>query len=178
MCEFLEEFVMKSNGIVLVIDAYCLYNRARGVSLVYPQDFIDACNLFHELKLPLKLRKFRSGLLAIQTSNSNFDHQKHAQYEPIIPANGSNPNPTFNIIPEFSKDKLYSLSLKCNDMFISRILEIVSSFGSISFIEYAAIDNLPLTLATELLLCAESAQILCRDEVLEEIRFYLNIFYF
>ncbi|PVU91612.1 hypothetical protein BB561_004315 [Smittium simulii] len=146
--EFLEDYIFKNNGLVLVTEAYCLYNRARSFSSVFPADFIEACKLFEELGLPLKLRKFPSGILALQSDSS---------------------------IGIFSSDNDRTNN-KVDDIFEERVKELVESFGSLSAIQYSAIDGLPLLLANELLLGYEHQQVLCRDETLQEIRFYKNIF--
>ncbi|PVV05121.1 hypothetical protein BB560_000361 [Smittium megazygosporum] len=148
MFEFLEDYVFKNSGIVLVVDAYCLYNKARSFSSVYPSDFIDACKLFGELDLPLKLRKFSSGLLALQASSSaNIAISSSIQSEGIS-----------------------------GDVFLERINELIDSFGSLSTIQYSVIDGIPLLLANELLFFYEEESFLCRDETIHEVRFYKNVF--
>ena len=37
-----------------VSDVYCLYNRARGMELVSPDDVVTACQMFTSLSLPLR----------------------------------------------------------------------------------------------------------------------------
>jgi ESCRT-II complex subunit VPS36 len=60
--------VLKSEGgIISLVDLWAVFNRARGgVELVSPSDFADATGLFDKLKLPVRLRKFRSGLTVVQ----------------------------------------------------------------------------------------------------------------
>lgn len=53
-------------GVVTLVDLFAIYNRARGISLVSPQDLFSACDMFEELRLPVRLRKFHSGLLVVQ----------------------------------------------------------------------------------------------------------------
>eukprot|EP01121_Diplochlamys_sp_Union-15-3_P019487 TRINITY_DN7361_c0_g2_i1.p1 TRINITY_DN7361_c0_g2~~TRINITY_DN7361_c0_g2_i1.p1 ORF type:complete len:143 (+),score=14.16 TRINITY_DN7361_c0_g2_i1:94-522(+) len=66
--EFLQRPIKETGGMVTLTDVYCLYNRARGTDLISPEDLYKACSMFDSLKLPLHLRKFESGVLAIQSS--------------------------------------------------------------------------------------------------------------
>ena len=47
-------------------DAYCRVNRARGLELLSPEDFLQACRLMKDLNLPIKLRRYESGVLVLQ----------------------------------------------------------------------------------------------------------------
>ena len=49
-----------------VTDVYCFFNRARGTELISPEDLYRSCVLFDELQLPVRLRKFDSGVLVVQ----------------------------------------------------------------------------------------------------------------
>eukprot|EP00474_Spongospora_subterranea_P004036 CRZ04494.1 hypothetical protein [Spongospora subterranea] len=51
---------------LMLIDVYCMFNRARGTELISPDDLLHACRLFTELNFALKVREFSSGVLAIQ----------------------------------------------------------------------------------------------------------------
>ena len=60
----------REGGIISLVDLWALFNRARGgVELVSPSDFLRSCEMFEKLRLPLRLRKFKSGLLAVQGSD-------------------------------------------------------------------------------------------------------------
>lgn len=52
---------------IALTDLYCLFNRARGTSLISPEDLHRACLLFEKLNLPVKLRRFDSGVLVVQS---------------------------------------------------------------------------------------------------------------
>ena len=41
-----------------VSDVYCLYNRARGMELVSPDDVVTACQMFTSLSLPLRYNTY------------------------------------------------------------------------------------------------------------------------
>lgn len=57
----------KEGGIMSLIDLWAVFNRSRnGVELVSPSDFQKAAGLWEKLKLPVRLRRFNSGLLVVQ----------------------------------------------------------------------------------------------------------------
>jgi len=71
LAEFLADdtrgILRSSGGIISLVDLWALFNRARGgVELVSPSDFADATNQFERLKLPVRLRKFKSGVVVVQ----------------------------------------------------------------------------------------------------------------
>ncbi|KAI9798052.1 MAG: hypothetical protein M1825_005651 [Sarcosagium campestre] len=64
----------KEGGIMSLVDLWAVFNRARGgVELVSPTDFQKAASLWEKLKLPLRLRRFKSGLLVVQSREWNDD---------------------------------------------------------------------------------------------------------
>lgn len=57
----------KGGGVMSLVDVWAVFNRARnGVELVSPADFQKAAELWEKLKLPIRLRRFKSGLLVVQ----------------------------------------------------------------------------------------------------------------
>jgi ESCRT-II complex subunit VPS36 len=57
----------KEGGIMSLVDVWAVFNRARnGVELVSPTDFEKAAQMWDKLKLPIRLRQFKSGLLVVQ----------------------------------------------------------------------------------------------------------------
>jgi ESCRT-II complex subunit VPS36 len=73
----------RRTAIIPVTDAYCLYNRARGINLVSPEDFISAAHCFGSLRLPVELMKIPIGsanstMLVFQSMNEG------AVYEHIL----------------------------------------------------------------------------------------------
>lgn len=67
LAEFLQNGVLKTEGgIITLFDLFALYNRARGISLISAKDLRDACEMFETLKLPFKMRQFKSGLIVVQ----------------------------------------------------------------------------------------------------------------
>jgi ESCRT-II complex subunit VPS36 len=84
LVDFLDHIIHdKYNGVITLTDAYCLYNRARGMDLISPEDLMKACQLFEPLNLPMKLKKFESGVIVIQSSKYS-DEEMIQQIESII----------------------------------------------------------------------------------------------
>ncbi|KAL9655166.1 hypothetical protein ABK040_008941 [Willaertia magna] len=74
LVDFLDKVIEERyEGVITLTDAYCLYNRARGTDLISPEDMHQACSLFSKLKLPMKLKKFDSGVVVIQSSKYSDD---------------------------------------------------------------------------------------------------------
>jgi len=73
ICRLLAEEVDKESGIMLLSDAYCRINRARGLELLSPDDLLNACKMLANLPLPLKLRQFDSGVLVLQSNLHDDD---------------------------------------------------------------------------------------------------------
>ena len=74
LAEFLTDdargVLRKAGGIVSLVDLWAMFNRARGgVELVSPLDFEKAARLWEKLKLPVRLRQFKSGVLVVQGSD-------------------------------------------------------------------------------------------------------------
>ena len=71
LAEFLTDdtkgILRREGGIMSLVDLWAVFKRARGgVELVSPNDFEKAAQLWDKLKLPVRLRKFKSGLYVVQ----------------------------------------------------------------------------------------------------------------
>jgi len=67
IADFLDRGVLeREGGVITLTDVFCLYNRARGMGLISPHDLYQATQLFHALHLPMRMRRFRSGLAVVQ----------------------------------------------------------------------------------------------------------------
>ncbi|KAL1622135.1 Vacuolar protein-sorting-associated protein 36 [Diplodia seriata] len=71
LAEFLTDdrkgILKREGGIMSLVDLWAVFNRARGgVELVSPTDFEKAAQIWDKLKLPIRLRRFKSGLLVVQ----------------------------------------------------------------------------------------------------------------
>ncbi|CAG8485794.1 3314_t:CDS:2 [Paraglomus occultum] len=73
LAEFLSGLLHKNKGMMVLTDVYCLFNRARGVALISPDDLYKACSLFEPLDLPMRLHQLASGLLVVQAADHNDD---------------------------------------------------------------------------------------------------------
>ncbi|KAI9322398.1 EAP30/Vps36 family-domain-containing protein [Dichotomocladium elegans] len=73
LAEFLQKFLDQQDTMKPLTDLYCIFNRARGVELISPEDLYKAIQQFEVLKLPFRLRKFSSGLLVVQSLYMNDD---------------------------------------------------------------------------------------------------------
>lgn len=74
LAEFLTDdargVLRKAGGIISLVDLWAMFNRARGgVELVSPLDFEKAARQWEALKLPVRLRQFKSGVLVVQGSD-------------------------------------------------------------------------------------------------------------
>ncbi|KAI9471977.1 MAG: EAP30/Vps36 family-domain-containing protein [Benjaminiella poitrasii] len=67
LADFLGKLYEKEDDVKSLTDVYCLFNRARGVALISPEDLHKASQQFETLMLPFRLRKFPSGLIVIQS---------------------------------------------------------------------------------------------------------------
>ena len=56
-----------------MVDVWCVYNRARGVDLISPDDAMDAAQLLEGLGLGMRLRIFPSGVAVVQSDEQSGD---------------------------------------------------------------------------------------------------------
>lgn len=57
----------KEGGIISLVDLWAMFHRAsNGVETIYPAEFEKAAGMWEKLGLPVRLRKFRKGLLVVQ----------------------------------------------------------------------------------------------------------------
>jgi len=75
VAEFLADdargILKREGGVITLVDLWAIYNRARGIELISPSDLEKATGLFEKLKLPVRVRRFRSGLLVVQEARSS-----------------------------------------------------------------------------------------------------------
>ncbi|XP_057314779.1 vacuolar protein-sorting-associated protein 36-like [Hydractinia symbiolongicarpus] len=67
LASFLNNIIEDEGGVMTLTDVYCRFNRARGMELISPDDVYNAAKMFEGLRLPMRLRKFDSGVLVIQS---------------------------------------------------------------------------------------------------------------
>ncbi|EME79840.1 uncharacterized protein MYCFIDRAFT_157048 [Pseudocercospora fijiensis CIRAD86] len=74
LAEFLTDdrkgILRKEGGIMSLVDLWQVFNRTRnGIELISPHDFEKAARMWTNLNLPIRLRRFKSGLLVVQERN-------------------------------------------------------------------------------------------------------------
>ena len=63
-----------AGGVISLVDLWAVFNRARGgVELVSPHDFEKAARLWETLRLPVRLRTFKSGVMVVQSRERTDD---------------------------------------------------------------------------------------------------------
>lgn len=140
----------REGGIMSLIDLWAVFNRSRnGVELVSPSDFQRAAELWEKLKLPVRLRRFKSGLLVVQRydwSDEKTVGQLQAWMEELCRV------PPDEVVPwDWTQ------------------------FGrSVTAQEAAQRFQWSVGVAAEELEMAEDRGILCREEGIEGLRFWCN----
>ncbi|KAK1040956.1 Vacuolar protein-sorting-associated protein 36, partial [Friedmanniomyces endolithicus] len=71
LAEFLTDarrgVLRREGGIISLVDLWALFNRTRnGIELISPRDFENAAERWETLRLPIRLRTFKSGLRVVQ----------------------------------------------------------------------------------------------------------------
>ncbi|XP_023704185.1 vacuolar protein-sorting-associated protein 36 isoform X2 [Cryptotermes secundus] len=66
LADMLQQPIMEVGGMMALTDVYCRVNRARGLELLSPEDLIKACHMLEQLNLPIRLRRFDSGVNVLQ----------------------------------------------------------------------------------------------------------------
>ena len=143
--------VLKSNGgIVGLVDLWAMVNSARnGVELISPIDFHTAAVAWDQLGLPVRLRQFSSGLLVVQPRDWT-DERILIQITNWLKSLQQSP-------PEESTAWDWP------------------AFGcGVTAQEAASRFGWSLGVATEELEMAEERGVVCRDEGIEGLKFWLN----
>jgi ESCRT-II complex subunit VPS36 len=83
LADFLQKPLERAHGMMLITDAYCLYNRARGTDLISPEDMRRACLLFEKLNISMSVKTFDSGVVVI-VSNSLSEDQISKQIQELV----------------------------------------------------------------------------------------------
>jgi ESCRT-II complex subunit VPS36 len=141
----------REGGIMSLIDIWAVFNRSRnGVELISPADFQKAAELWEKLKLPVRLRRFKSGLLVVQRYDWS-DEKTIAQL----------------------KQWLEELRFKPPDIEVSWDWQ---AFGvGVTAQEAARRFGWSVGVAAEELEMAEDKGVLCREESIAGLRFWSNV---
>ncbi|KAG5204570.1 Vps36-domain-containing protein [Trichophyton interdigitale] len=145
-----EGLLRRAGGIMSLVDVWAAFNRARnGVELVSPRDFHSAAEQWEVLRLPVRLRRFRkSGLLVVQ--RADWTDEKTLQ----------------------------QLSAWLNQLHSTSTTATTSTcFGrGVTAQEAGERFGWSLGVASEELEMAEERGLLCREQGIEGLRFWLNHF--
>jgi ESCRT-II complex subunit VPS36 len=156
LAEFLTDdrrgILRKEGGIMSLVDLWAVFNRTRnGIELVSPLDFEKAATMWESLNLPIRLRRFKSGLLVVQEKNRTDEK-------------------TIASLLAWLREPQFALS-PTNEALPSH------TFGrGVTAQETAERFSWSVGVATEELEMAEETGTLCRDQCLDGTRFWENHF--
>ena len=156
LAEFLTDdrrgVLRREGGIMSLVDLWAVFNRTRnGIELISPLDFEKAAMTWESLNLPIRLRRFKSGLLVVQ-EKSRTDEKTIASLL------------TWLRVPQ------EALLPSEND-------SLAQTFGrGVTAQETAERFKWSVGVATEELEMAEETGALCRDQCIDGTRFWENHF--
>jgi len=159
LAEFLTDdrrgVLRREGGIISLVDLWAVFNRLRnGIELVSPLDFERAAKMWETLQLPIRLRRFKSGLLVVQ-ERSRTDEKTIASLLAWLRQS----------VADGTTDQL------------SGQVSAIQGFGrSITAQETAERFGWSVGVASEELEMAEDIGALCRDQCLDGVRFWENQF--
>jgi ESCRT-II complex subunit VPS36 len=137
-------------GTMSLVDLWAIFNRSQnGVELVSPSDFRKAAEAWERLGLPIKLRRFKSGLLVVQHRNATDDRT-------------------------ISQIKAWLESLKQCAANVTELWDRSTFSIGVTAQQAAAQFGWSLGVASEELEMAEERGALCREESVEGLKFWLN----
>ncbi|KAI5366320.1 Putative vacuolar protein sorting protein 36, GLUE [Septoria linicola] len=156
LAEFLTDdrkgVLRKEGGIMSLVDLWQVFNRTRnGIELISPLDFEKAANMWDQLNMPVRLRRFKSGLLVVQ-ERSRTDAK------------------TIATLLGWLREPQHGVAAITAD-------SAIHAFGKgITAQEAAERFGWSIGVATEELEMAEETGAVCRDQCLDGIRFWENHF--
>jgi ESCRT-II complex subunit VPS36 len=159
LAEFLTDdrrgVLRREGGIISLVDLWAVFNRLRnGIELVSPLDFEKAAKMWETLQLPIRLRRFKSGLLVVQ-ERSRTDEKTIA-----------------SILAWLREPSMDGLAGK-----LSGEVAAPNGFGrSTTAQETAERFGWSVGVASEELEMAEDIGAICRDQCLDGVRFWENQF--
>jgi len=154
LAEFLTDdrrgLLRKEGGIMSLVDLWAVFNRTRnGIELISPLDFEKAAERWDTLRLPIRLRTFKSGLRVVQ-ERSRTDEK------------------TIGSLLSWLREPQYAFPPPEDDL-------LGQSFGrGVTAQQTAERFGWSVGVATEELEMAEEMGSLCRDQSLDGIRFWEN----
>lgn len=167
LAEFLTDdtrgVLKREGGIMSLVDLWAVFNRTRnGIELVSPRDFERAATMWDTLRLPVRLRRFRSGLLVVQ-SRDRTDDKTVASL--LVWLKDLHSIPPSSNTTEFGAVTGPSITWDWQQ------------FGrGVTAQETAERFGWSVGVATEELEMAEEKGALCREQGLDGVRFWKNVF--
>lgn len=146
LADFVAPRLAASGGLLPLTDVYCLFNRARGVELASPADVAAAARAWSTWRAPVRLREVEGGVLAVQAA----DLDDAAVRKRLAELAADEKDDPAAAVPGLGRPLTPSL--------VSARLRV------------------PLAIASTLLLDAERAGALCRDDGAEGVRWWRNFF--
>lgn len=159
LAEFLTDdrrgVLRREGGIISLVDLWAVFNRLRnGIELVSPLDFEKAAKMWETLQLPIRLRRFKSGLLVVQ-ERSRTDEKTIA-----------------SILAWLRESSMDGLAGQ-----LTGEVAALKGFGrSTTAQETAERFGWSVGVASEELEMAEDIGAICRDQCLDGVRFWENQF--
>jgi ESCRT-II complex subunit VPS36 len=159
LAEFLTDdrrgVLRREGGIISLVDLWAVFNRLRnGIELVSPLDFEKAAKMWETLQLPIRLRRFKSGLLVVQ-ERSRTDEKTIASI--------------LAWLRESATERLANQ--------LTGEVAALQGFGrSTTAQETAERFGWSVGVASEELEMAEDIGAICRDQCLDGVRFWENRF--
>jgi ESCRT-II complex subunit VPS36 len=137
-------------GTMSLVDLWAIFNRSQnGVELISPSDFHKAAEAWEKLGLPIKLRRYKSGLLVVQYRTATEERT-------------------------VGQIKVWMERLKTGATESAELWD-RSAFGIGVTAQQAATEfGWSLGVASEELEVAEERGALCREESIEGLKFWLN----
>jgi len=154
LAEFLTDdrrgVLRKEGGIMSLVDLWAVFNRTRnGIELISPLDFEKAAVKWDDLHLPIRLRRFKSGLLVLQERNRTDEK-------------------TIASLLAWLREPQFAFPPPADDF-------LGQTFGrGVTAQETAERFGWSVGVATEELEMAEEMGALCRDQCLDGTRFWDN----
>ncbi|KAK4959943.1 Vacuolar protein-sorting-associated protein 36 [Elasticomyces elasticus] len=156
LAEFLTDdrrgVLRREGGIMSLVDLWAVFNRTRnGIELISPLDFEKAAEMWDQLRLPIRLRTFKSGLRVVQERSRTDDK-------------------TIATLLTWLREPQYAFPPAEDDL-------MGQTFGrGVTAQQTAERFGWSVGVATEELEMAEETGSVCRDQSLDGIRFWDNHF--
>jgi ESCRT-II complex subunit VPS36 len=118
VADFLLPKLPQMGGILTLTDAFCLFNRARGTTLISPEDLAQACQLLAVLNLGISQRTFPSGVVLLQL-DSKMGDSTQTELAKLCPTTALEASHLLKLSPLLAQEQLEeaeSMALLCRDV--------------------------------------------------------------